>query len=653
MKNIKKNINILLTDTLPYEIPIFFSNTKLIDYIDSLTKEEYLKYMDKGYFNCNFPYLPLNFYSHKNSVKKRLLSIPHFISQLNYLFFLEKYNQHLLNFFSLNNLFSIRIPKKITKNTYQLPNLKENIKELLTKESNCNDNDIYKTFFYNGNYENLSQFYNSPYAKKLEKQFPLLLQLDIKKCFYNIYSHSIDWAYLGDKKIAKKNISNKNRISAILDKILQNSNNGETHGIIVGPEFSRISAEIVLSKIDTLLYLKLKNNNLLQERDYNIVRYIDDFYIFANNETTLNTISTSLEEILEEYKLSINDSKKTIEQRPFFKDQFWSYKLSKAISIFYNDYKTELIGKNKEANKYFIKKNIIETKFNKLLLELKDLITLYSKSDYKIISYFLSSFSNNNLLKSPSEDKIKDPLYVIEYNNLKTFTIIKKIELLIDIVNYSLTATNIFKLFEIFKDIIDDETYDKVSKHQINHHIFIKIEELIRYNLNKKYEITLLISYLKYFDFNLNQNLLIEILKNDPNYLTIITILFYLNTKNRKKNIYKNLFLTINTTLNEKINEIKFENKEEIFKNSQYIFLLHDISFCEVFNSVKEIQESFTKIKTTLYELYTTNKDNQDKANKIQKYKKFYTSKLTFINWNLTEKEFRKYIIRKKYREYE
>lgn len=649
----KKNINILLTDTLPYEIPLFFSNIKLINYINSFTEEKYLEYKNKGYFNYEFPYIPLNFYSHKNSIKKRLLSIPHFISQLNYLFFLEKYNHHLLNYFSLNNLFSIRIPKKITKNTYQLPKLEDNIQELLMKESNYNNNDIYKTFFYNGNYENLSQFYNSPYAKKLEKQFPLLLQLDIKKCFYNIYSHSIDWAYLGDKKIAKKNIFNKNRISAILDKILQNSNNGETHGIIVGPEFSRISAEIVLSKIDTLLYLKLKNNNLLQERDYNIVRYIDDIYIFANDETTLNTINTFLEEILEEFKLAINDSKKTIEQRPFFKDQFWSYKLSKAISIFYNDYKTELIGKNKKINKYFIKKNIIETKFNKLLLELKDLITIYSKSDYKIISYFLSSFSNNKLLKSPSKEKMKDSSYAIEYNNLKTFTMIKKIELLTEIVNYSLTATNIFKLFEIFKNMINDKTYDKISKNQINHYIFTKIEELIKYNLNKKYEVTLLISYLKYFNFNLNQNLLIKILKNDPNYLTIITILFYLNTKNRKKNIYKNLFLTINTTLNEKINEIKFENKEEIFKNSQYIFLLHDISFCEVFNSVKEIQESFTKIRTILYELYTPDKDNQGKENKVHKYKEFYTSKLTFINWNLTEKEFRKYIIRKKYKAYE
>ncbi|MGL4862489.1 MAG: RNA-directed DNA polymerase [Cetobacterium sp.] len=637
----KKNINILLTEVLPFEIPFFFTNKPLISIVESMDSQDYNKLIENGSYIANKATIPLNFYSFKNDSKKRILSVPHFISQLNFLFFLEKYNKNLLNYFSLNTFYSIRIPKKISSQKYRYLNLQENLQEILSTNDNSTgveehlDNDKkYKNFFYNGKYTKLSSFYDSSLLKKLEKQFSLVLKLDIKKCFYNIYTHSIDWAYLGDKKTAKAFKNSKNRISSTLDNILQNSNNGETNGIIVGPEFSRIAAEIVLSKIDNYLFLKLKDHNLKNNKNYFIVRYIDDFFIFSNNEQHLNLIQSCLEEILEQFKLSINDSKKSIEHKPFFKEQFWVYKLSKGISNFYSSLSEEknLVGFNKELEKHFLKTRFVNSIFNKLTLEIKDLIVTYPNNDYKIISYFLSAFDFKLYFNNSSDFEIKfsNPALFEELNILISA---KLIELFTYIINFSLTATNIFKLFNLLKKFKDLEIQ---SKQEIEFIIFSKIEELINYNITKAQEINLLISFLKFYDYNIKQQIFSKILEKNNDYFTIVTILFYLNTSQRKNKKYKLLFIKINLILESKFKEIEFEQNPNILNNSEYMYLIHDLSFNNSFIEIKELSETIKKIKTKATELSML----------CHTYKKIYDSQITFTDWNLSEEEFEKCIVK-------
>lgn len=636
----KKNINILLTEVLPFEIPFFFTNKPLISIVESMDSQEYNKLIEDGNYKANKATIPLNFYSFKNDSKKRILSVPHFISQLNFLFFLEKYNKNLLNYFSLNTFYSIRIPKKIASQKYRYSNLQENLQEILSTndtstgvEEHLDNDKKYKNFFYNGKYTKLSSFYDSSLLKKLEKQFSLVLKLDIKKCFYNIYTHSIDWAYLGDKKTAKAFKNSKNRISSTLDNILQNSNNGETNGIIVGPEFSRIAAEIVLSKIDNYLFLKLKDHNLKNNKNYFIVRYIDDFFIFSNNEQHLNLIQSCLEEILEQFKLSINDSKKSIEHKPFFKEQFWVYKLSKGISNFYSSLSEEknLVGFNKELEKHFLKTRFINSIFNKLTLEIKDLIVTYPNNDYKIISYFLSAFDFKLYFNNSSDFEIKfsNPALFEELNILISA---KLIELFTYIINFSLTATNIFKLFNLLKKFKDLEIQ---SKQEIEFIIFSKIEELINYNITKAQEINLLISFLKFYNYNIKQQIFSKILEKNNDYFTIVTILFYLNTSQRKNKKYKLLFIKINLILESKFKEIEFEQNPNILNNSEYMYLIHDLSFNNSFIEIKELSETIKKIKTKATEL-----------SMCHTYKKIYDSQITFTDWNLSEEEFEKCIVK-------
>ena len=59
---------------------------------------------------------------------------------------------------------------------------------------------------------------------------------------------------------------------------MQRVNYNETNGIIVGPEISRIFAEIILQRIDVNVVNRLKQSPYLLTlgRDYEVRRYIDD-----------------------------------------------------------------------------------------------------------------------------------------------------------------------------------------------------------------------------------------------------------------------------------------------------------------------------------------------------------------------------------------
>ena len=70
---------------------------------------------------------------------------------------------------------------------------------------------------------------------------------------------------------------------------MKSSFNGNTHGIVIGPEFSRIFAEILLQSIDVKVKNKLlsyKSSNyihgIVEGVHYTIKRYVDDYFLFYN-----------------------------------------------------------------------------------------------------------------------------------------------------------------------------------------------------------------------------------------------------------------------------------------------------------------------------------------------------------------------------------
>ena len=139
--------------------------------------------------------------------------------------------------------------------------------------------------------------------------------IDITGCFYHIYTHSIAWAVKG-KEVAKENVG-KDTFEKIFDGLMQHTNYNETNGIIVGPEVSRIFAEIIMQAIDLAIHNNLKQKGYSLGRDYEIRRYVDDSYVYARTRKILDDILLAYDEHLAFYKMDINKGKLKYYIRPF------------------------------------------------------------------------------------------------------------------------------------------------------------------------------------------------------------------------------------------------------------------------------------------------------------------------------------------------
>jgi RNA-directed DNA polymerase len=135
-------------------------------------------------------------------------------------------------------------------------------------------------------------------------EFAYIIHADISDCYGSIYTHSIPWAIHG-KEEAKKNRKDKSSIGNVIDSILQNMSHGQTNGIPQGSVLMDFLAEIVLVYIDSNIYAKLQNT------DYKIIRYRDDYRIFTQSETDGLKVLKGLTEVLADFGMSLN-ARKTV-----------------------------------------------------------------------------------------------------------------------------------------------------------------------------------------------------------------------------------------------------------------------------------------------------------------------------------------------------
>jgi hypothetical protein len=97
----------------------------------------------------------------------------------------------------------------------------------------------------------------------------VLLKSDVARFFHSIYTHALAWAAHG-KAPAKKNRS-LTLLGNRLDLFSRNAQDGETIGIPVGPETSRILAELIGAGIDR----RIAQESNLKSAD--CTRFVDDF----------------------------------------------------------------------------------------------------------------------------------------------------------------------------------------------------------------------------------------------------------------------------------------------------------------------------------------------------------------------------------------
>lgn len=310
---------ILLTDLLPYETPVIFSNR----YFYERLKKNKIKnsFLEEIFRVSQDPSTPYSYHASRGVFGNRELSVIHPKFQRELIKFYEDYYSMIIDRCSISS-FSLRYPARVASKFYEKALLKD-LDELIADEVDHEDTGTsaqskYSTsFFTYRRYNRLYQFFDSNEFLELEKQFSRYLALDVSKCFYNIYTHSIAWA-VKSKAFSKKNIGSDS-FENKFDKLMMNCNFGETNGILVGPEISRIFAEIIFQKIDTNLKEKLQEKyEIIPDLDYTVRRYIDDIYIFSNTPENEELVRSQYEIELSKYKLYLNQSKNTALERPFY-----------------------------------------------------------------------------------------------------------------------------------------------------------------------------------------------------------------------------------------------------------------------------------------------------------------------------------------------
>lgn len=321
MKKKKSRINrgdllrALLTETTPYELPLIINNSGFYRQL----KNENVNRSVHGLLDIVEAKrtVPLSYKIVKDERSLRSLACPHPAAQLNICSLYTSYDSLML-FLCNKSQFSLRYPSKTASYYYKgeaLGGVKGRDKYTLAEADDSLgeiEQDHSSSYFAYKKYNLLYKFYESFEYQNLEKRFTHLLRFDISKCFDSIYTHTLAWA-VKNKQYAKINdgFSFENNF----DKVISNSNHGETNGIIIGPEVCRIFAEIILQRIDSDAASKLRG--IVDSDQFTVRRYVDDYFVFSSHPDISRTIFEIFKSELERHKLHVNESKTEEFNAPF------------------------------------------------------------------------------------------------------------------------------------------------------------------------------------------------------------------------------------------------------------------------------------------------------------------------------------------------
>lgn len=315
----------MLTDTLPYEVPLLFSNEGYYERVAKGTEARIAESALFDFFSEETVTIAYTYRIKKDAFSTRTLSVMHPGIQKKVASFYKEYSYLLIGLCSKSK-FSLRHPFRVASHYYE----KNKASRYIVNDENVErahdaehaQQKTSSSFFTYKDYNLIHKFYESTEFHVLERNFKLLRTLDISKCFPHIYTHSISWA-VRSKEFAKDNKNAKNTFDAKFDELMRLSNHDETNGILVGSETSRIFAEIILQRIDNEIQERLlsESESLEFGDDYCIKRYVDDYFVFANSNTVLEKIERITTEELEKYKLYLNEAKSKTISRPFLTGQ--------------------------------------------------------------------------------------------------------------------------------------------------------------------------------------------------------------------------------------------------------------------------------------------------------------------------------------------
>lgn len=141
-------------------------------------------------------------------------------------------------------------------------------------------------------------------AVKLSLDYRYMFATDITNCYGTIELQTVE------KALSRKGTASEVDVKTDIVRILTMLRQGRNIGLPQGSALYDIIAEIVLGYADMLLHEALVRKGITE--GYEILRYRDDYRIFANNKDLLENISYTLQHVLESLNLRLNSAKTRI-----------------------------------------------------------------------------------------------------------------------------------------------------------------------------------------------------------------------------------------------------------------------------------------------------------------------------------------------------
>lgn len=141
-------------------------------------------------------------------------------------------------------------------------------------------------------------------AVKLSLDYRYMFVTDITNCYGSIELRTVE------KALCRKGTASEVDVKTDIVRILTMLRQGRNIGLPQGSTLYDIVAEIVLGYADMLLREALERDGITE--GYEILRYRDDYKVFANDKDLLERISYKLQHVLEGLNLRLNSAKTRI-----------------------------------------------------------------------------------------------------------------------------------------------------------------------------------------------------------------------------------------------------------------------------------------------------------------------------------------------------
>ena len=581
---IKRNeLDIILTDLKPVEVGRIFTLKYFYKFLQTKHKEikeieedlisiKYKTHSNSILFNKGWHAAPLKFRVDKGNNGLRTISILNPLSMIQIFYFIKLYNTEILDCLQQKKHFSLRYHRRNNELFYK--SSKKGIvvydegKEL---EEIPNALESSGVFYDIGPYDLLKKFFTSDDWFKMNSKYSYFAKIDYKDCFDSIYTHTFKWI-ITNSTIDSKSFTNNNLFS-VIDKILQNINSSISNGVLVGPEFSRMIAEILLQQIDLEVHDQLVQQKRFKAIDYDVFRYIDDIYIFTKDEVTKDQILKLYTEYSFKYQLKINELKTVSGKLPYI----WNKWISSSRRYLYS-FKERYVNDHKEEKEYVLKlRNFSKDDVVSVTKEdFSNIITENLQYQDKIVSYVMGSIFNIFIKKNK---RMLFGSYVSD----------REIEKLFDIIFYfysfAPTFRNTQKLICLIYSIEQEIGYEKnrlILQNIINQYDYIvtnaNLEDIIDYiHLLGTYKLELPTSI---------EKMLWERINKSENPILAATYLIYSQYNARYA---KQIQEEITMILKEKLSIITFSEEVLLYREIWWAFIFFKCPFL-----TKEILEAIT-----------------------------------------------------------